>query len=77
VVYSDLFHAVGKIRAMLALLNWRLAARELGYTVNDRRSKVLLCGPKFAATLAAVQTQVDLGICIALEGRCYRRGPKL
>jgi len=51
---------------------WRpelaVAAQELAYTVNDSRSKVLLFGPKFAATLAALQTQMDLGICIALEG---------
>lgn len=35
VVYCDLFYAVGKIRAVLAPLNWRLAARELAYIVDD------------------------------------------
>jgi len=68
VVYCDLFYAVGKIGAVLAPLNWRLAARELAYIVNDSRSKALLCGPEFAATLASLRAQVDLGTCVALEG---------
>ncbi|WP_133510276.1 acyl-CoA synthetase [Candidatus Thiosymbion oneisti] len=68
VVYCDLFYAVGKIGALLAPLNWRLAARELAYIVNDSRPKALLCGPEFAGTLASLRAQVDLGTCVALEG---------
>jgi len=68
VVYCDLFYAVGKIGAVLAPLNWRLAAREVAYIVDDSRPKALLCGPEFADTLVSLRAQVDLGTCVALEG---------
>lgn len=67
VAYCDLFYAVGKIGALLVPLNWRLAARELAYIVDDSRPKALFCGPEFTVTLAALRAQVDPGTCVALE----------
>jgi len=68
IVYIDLFYAVGKIGAVLAPLNWRLAARELAYIIEDSRPKALLCGPEFTTTLAELRAQVDVGACVAVEG---------
>lgn len=75
VVYIDLFYAVGKIGAVLAPLNWRLAARELAYILADSRPKALLCGPEFTATLAELRTGVDVGRCVALEGAVIDGAP--
>jgi len=75
VVYIDLFYAVGKIGAVMAPLNWRLAARELAYILSDSRPKALLCGPEFTATLVELQTQADVGQCVALEGATIDGAP--
>ncbi len=58
VVYLDLFYGAAKIGAVFAPLNWRLAAQELTYIVNDCGSKVLLCGPDFVDTLAAMRAHI-------------------
>lgn len=68
IAYVDLFYALGKIGAVFAPLNWRLAAPELGYILGDSRPKVLLVGPEFGATLPALGGERDLPACIALEG---------
>ena len=68
VAYIDLFYAVGKIGAILAPLNWRLAGRELAYILEHSRPKVLFCGPEFADTLASLRTEVDMPAYVALEG---------
>ena len=41
VAYVDLFYGLAKIGAILALLNWRLTARELFYIVNDKAQRDL------------------------------------
>ena len=68
VAYIDLFYAVGKIGAVLAPLNWRLAVRELAYVINHCKPRALFCGPEFVATLQALRAEVDLPFCIALDG---------
>ncbi|MBC8449492.1 MAG: long-chain fatty acid--CoA ligase [Chloroflexi bacterium] len=55
VAYIDLFYGLAKIGAILAPLNWRLAAREVIYIVNDCTLKVLICGPEFEDVLAEVR----------------------
>lgn len=68
IAYIDLFYAVAKIGAVLAPLNWRLAARELAYILNDCRPRALLCGPDVVGTLESLRAEVDLPVCVALEG---------
>lgn len=52
VIYLDLLYACGKIGVILAPLNWRLAAAELAYILNDCRPRLLLVGPEFEDVLA-------------------------
>jgi fatty-acyl-CoA synthase len=68
VAYIDLLYSVGKIGAVLAPLNWRLAVRELAYIIKDSRPKALFCGPEFADTLASLRAEVDVPTYVALEG---------
>jgi fatty-acyl-CoA synthase len=68
VAYIDLFYGLAKIGAILAPLNWRLAAPELIYIVNDCQPKVLLCDPAFADLLAQVHPELDVAQIIALDG---------
>jgi fatty-acyl-CoA synthase len=56
VEYIDLFYGLAKIGAILAPLNWRLAAPELVYIVNDCQPRVLLCGPEFAGLLTEMRS---------------------
>jgi fatty-acyl-CoA synthase len=66
--YIDLLFGLPKIGAILAPLNWRLAARELVYIVNDCQPKVLLCGPEFTDLLAEVRSQIDVPHYVSIEG---------
>jgi fatty-acyl-CoA synthase len=68
VAYIDLFYGLAKIGAILAPLNWRLAARELIYIVNDNQPRVLICGPEFADALAEMRPEVDVAHYVSLEG---------
>ena len=68
VVYIDLLYATTKIGAIFAPLNWRLVANELAYIVQDCGSKVLICGPEFCETLAAMLPQINIPHLVSLEG---------
>ncbi len=68
VEYLDLFYGLAKIGAILAPLNWRLAAPELVYIVNDCRPKVLLCGLEFANVLATMRSEIDVPHVVAVQG---------
>lgn len=45
--HIDLLFGLGKIGAVLAPLNWRLAAAELQYIITDANPKALIIGPEF------------------------------
>ena len=68
VVYVDLLYGLTKIGAVFAPLNWRLAAAELAYIVNNCESKVLLCGPEFTELLAEMRSEMLVAHYVALEG---------
>ncbi len=68
VTYLELFYGLAKIGAVFAPLNWRLVARELAYIVNDCGSKVLICGPEYAMTLAEMRSEIDVEHLVSLEG---------
>jgi fatty-acyl-CoA synthase len=68
VVYVDLLYGLAKIGAIFAPLNWRLAAAELTYIVNDCRPKVLIVGPEFADLVAGMRSQLAVGHYAGLEG---------
>ena len=68
VAYIDLLYGLAKIGAIFAPLNWRLAARELIYIVNDCEPKVLLCGPEFQDLLAEMWPEIEVTHAISIEG---------
>lgn len=68
VVYVDLLYAAAKIGAIFAPLNWRLVADELAYIVQDCGSKVLICGPEFTETLAAMLPNIAVEHVVSVEG---------
>jgi len=67
VVYVDLLFACAKIGAIFAPLNWRLAATELSYIVNDCRPTFLLFGPDFEATVAAMRPEMSVAHVVPLH----------
>ncbi|HEX6386603.1 MAG TPA: long-chain fatty acid--CoA ligase [Anaerolineae bacterium] len=68
VVYVDLLYGLAKIGAIFAPLNWRLAAAELTYIVNDCRPKALIVGPEFTGVLAEIEAKTDIEHVVAVEG---------
>ena len=66
--YIDLFYGLAKIGAILAPLNWRLAAPELVYIVNDCKPQVLICGPEFTELLAEMRPDVNVAHYVGVEG---------
>jgi fatty-acyl-CoA synthase len=72
IAYMDLLYGLAKIGAIFAPLNWRLAARELIYIVNDCEPKVLLCGPEFVDTLAEIRPEVQVPYTLGLEGAQFQ-----
>ncbi len=58
VAYLDLLYGCGKIGAVFAPLNWRLAPLELRYIVADCAPRVLLVGPEFEETWREVQAEI-------------------
>ncbi len=67
VVYLDLFYGLAKIGAILAPLNWRLAAPELAYIVNDCQPKVLVYGSEYTDLLVNMLPQIDVPHYVALD----------
>ncbi len=67
VAYIDLFYGLPKIGAILAPLNWRLAAPELAYIVKDCQPKVLICGPEFTGVLSQFRKEADVSYYVNLD----------
>ena len=66
VVYLDLLYGLAKIGAVFAPLNWRLAAPELVYIINDCLPEVMIVGPEFADLWAEIEPQVTVPHVISL-----------
>ncbi len=68
VEYLDLFYGLAKLGAIFAPLNWRLAAEELVYIVNDNRPKVLIFGPEYVNVVEEMRPQIDVAHYVGLGG---------
>ncbi len=68
VIYSDLLHACLKIGAVFTPLNWRLAAPELVYIVNNCTPQVLIVAPEFTAVYAQMAAQLTIPHLATCEG---------
>ncbi|MCA9908519.1 MAG: AMP-binding protein, partial [Anaerolineae bacterium] len=68
IAYVDLFYGLGKIGAVFTPLNWRLAAPELVYIVNDCTPTVLFVGPEYVDIYQQMQAEIQVEHVIALPG---------
>jgi acyl-CoA synthetase (AMP-forming)/AMP-acid ligase II len=57
-LYFEALLAAARIGAVMTPVNWRLAAPEVAYVLNDCGARVVFVGAGFAATIAAVRKQV-------------------
>ena len=58
--YFVILFACAKIGAILNTLNWRLAAPELEYILNDCTPRTLIYEPEFAATVDALRATISV-----------------
>jgi fatty-acyl-CoA synthase len=65
--YVDLLFGLPKIGAVFAPLNYRLAARELCYILDDLQPKVLLCSQDYVSVLEEMRSDIKIEHLIALE----------
>jgi fatty-acyl-CoA synthase len=52
--YVALYYGAAKIGAILCAINWRLAAQEIGYILDDSEPKLLVHDAEFAPVVAAI-----------------------
>ena len=57
--YFEVLFGAGKIGAVSVAVNWRLAAREMQYIVNDAEAKVLVVGAEFLPHLEEMRAGLD------------------
>ncbi|WP_416896603.1 MAG: acyl-CoA synthetase [Minwuia sp.] len=78
--YLEIQFACAKLGAVFLPLNWRLTVPELSFIAGDAGPKIMIHGPEFAETSAAVAKEA--GIAHLLETACdgsdsaYERGLK-
>src|SRR4051794_26680176 len=59
--YFELLLGAGKLNAVMVAVNWRLAAPEVAYIVNDAEAKVFVVGRAFVPTPAPTPTHPRTG----------------
>ena len=57
--HFEVFYACGLLNAVSVDINWRLAAPEVAYIVNDSQAKVLIVGPDFVPILDAIADDIS------------------
>lgn len=65
--HIDLLFGLGKIGAVMAPLNWRLAAAELRYIITDANPKALIIGPEFVNIFDDIRADVGGMSILALK----------
>jgi acyl-CoA synthetase (AMP-forming)/AMP-acid ligase II len=56
--FFEIWFGAAKAKAVLVPVNWRLAAPEIAYLVNDAQSKVLFVGSEYLDTVARIRDQL-------------------
>ncbi len=56
--YFETAFGVAKLNAVLVAANWRLAAPELLYTINDAQAKVVVVGPEFFEVIERIESEL-------------------
>ncbi|MCP5367832.1 MAG: long-chain fatty acid--CoA ligase [Hyphomicrobiales bacterium] len=70
-----LLFACARVGAVFLPLNWRLAAPEHEYIVNDCTPRALFAGPEFAPQVDASRGAIDVPHLVALDGDGPGDGP--
>ena len=68
VEHFEIFFGAALLNAICVDVNWRLAAPEVAYIVNDSESKVLIVGPDFVPVLDAIEAELTTVVKIVVIG---------
>ena len=66
--HFEIFFGASLLNAVCVDVNWRLAAPEVEYIVNDSEAKVLVVGPDFVPILDAIAPQLTSATTIVVIG---------
>ena len=66
--HFEVFYGCALLNAVSVDVNWRLAAPEVLYIVNDAQAKVLIVGPDFVPILDAIADQLTTAKTIVVIG---------
>ena len=66
--HFEVFFGAGLLNAVCVDVNWRLAAPEVAYIVNDAEAKVFVVGPDFVPILDAIADQLTTVTKIVVIG---------
>jgi long-chain acyl-CoA synthetase len=56
--FFEVLLGAAKLDAVTVAVNWRLAAPEVAYVLNDARAKLLVVGSEFASVIAAIEHEL-------------------
>lgn len=59
IAHFEAFFGAGLLNAVCVDINWRLAAPEVAFIVNDSEAKVLVVGPDFVPVLDAISAELS------------------
>ncbi len=69
--HFEVFYGAALLNAVCVDVNWRLAAPEVEYIVNDAEAKVLIVGPDFVPVLEAIRPNLTTATTILVIGTDY------
>ncbi len=69
--HFEVFYGAALLNAVCVDVNWRLAAPEVEYIVNDAEAKVLIVGPDFVSVLEAIRPNLTTATKILVIGTDY------
>jgi long-chain acyl-CoA synthetase len=69
--HFEVFYGATLLGAVCVDVNWRLAAPEVEYIVNDAQAKVLVVGPEFVPILDAIRANLTTATAVYVIGDDY------
>ena len=69
--HFEVFYGAALLNAVCVDVNWRLAAPEVEYIVNDAQAKVLVVGPDFVPVLEAIRANLTSATTVLVIGQDY------
>ncbi|MCB1000654.1 MAG: long-chain-fatty-acid--CoA ligase [Acidimicrobiales bacterium] len=71
VEHFEVFYGAALLNAVCVDVNWRLAAPEVEYIVNDAQAKVLVVGQEFVPILDAIRSNLTSATTVLVIGQDY------